>query len=127
MCFSVNAHALDMWHSNTVWANQGMCAANFTFDSGMELVGNLKVSIVAVEKGTNKIKGQGVIELEDFGESSADRYAIGYWESELACDDNLYLVVTEAKADIDGVREDLLEKGLLRAREFAPYQIRIER
>lgn len=125
--FSMTAYAIDFWHSDTVWANQGMCAANFTFDSGMEPVEQLQVSIVALEKNTNKVKGQGVIDIDEFGTSGADRYAVGYWESELACDDNLYLVVTEASAYIDGVKQDLLEAGLLKAREFKPYQIVIER
>ena len=125
--FSMSAQAIDFWHSNTVWANQGMCAASFTFDSGMEPVEQLKVSMVALEKGSNKVKGQTVIELEEFGTSGADRYAIGYWESELACDDNLYMVVTEASAYIDDLREDLLATGRLNVREFKPYQIVIDR
>lgn len=125
--FSMSAHAISFWHSDTVWANQGMCAANFTFDSGMEPVEQLQVSIVALEKGTDKVKGQTVIEVDEFGTSGADRYAVGYWESELACDENLYLVVTAASAYLDGVKQDLLESGQLNAREFLPYQIRIDR
>lgn len=31
---SGQAYGLEIWHSNTVWAGQGMCAASFTLDSG---------------------------------------------------------------------------------------------
>lgn len=38
LLFAAPTHAIEIWHSNTVWANQGMCSATFTLDSGMESV-----------------------------------------------------------------------------------------
>lgn len=123
---SGQAQAIQMWHSDTVWANQGMCAANFTFDSGLDRVQQLKVHIQVLDKKTNRVVSQDVIEVDDFGGSNADRYATGYWHSELACDDDLRLVVTQARAVVDDERVDLLAKHGLEIRPFVPYEVMIQ-
>jgi len=41
MCLTMPAQAVDFWHSNTVWANQGMCSAVFSCDSGMQDITDL--------------------------------------------------------------------------------------
>lgn len=123
---SGQAQAIQMWHSDTVWANQGMCAANFTFDSGLDRVQQLKVHIQVLDKKSNKVVAQDVIEVEEFGGSSADRYATGYWHSEIACDDDLRLVVTQANAVVDDERMDLLARQALDIRPFVPYEITIQ-
>jgi hypothetical protein len=119
------AQAVQMWHSDTVFANQGMCAANFTFDSQMEPVQQLRVHIQVLSKKNNKLVAEDVIEVDDFGSSSADRYATGYWYNEIACDQNLRVVVTGATAVMNGERVDLLAKDLLEVENFVPYEISI--
>lgn len=119
------AQAVQMWHSDTVFANQGMCAANFTFDSQMEPVQQLKVHIQVLSKKNNKLVAEDVIEVDDFGSSSADRYATGYWHDEIACDQNLRVVVTGATAVMNGERVDLLANDLLDVQNFVPYEISI--
>ena len=123
---SGQAQAIGMWHSDTVWANQGMCAANFTFDSGLDRVQQLKVHIQVLDKKTNKVVAQDVIEVDEFGGSNADRYATGYWHSDIACDQDLRLLVTQAQAVIDDERVDLLAKRELEIRPFVPYEITIQ-
>lgn len=123
---SGQAQAIEMWHSNTVWANQGMCAASFTFDSGLDEVRQLQVHIQALDKKTHRVVAQEVMEVEDFGRSNADRYATGYWYGEMACDDDLRLVVTRAYAVVDGERMDLLSRQALDIRPFVPYEITIQ-
>ncbi len=120
------AHALDMWHSDTVWANQGMCAANFTFDSGMDRIAQLQIHFQAIDTKTNKVVAEDTIEVEEFGGSNADRYATGYWHSEMACDDGLRLVVDQAQAVVEGERMDLLANKELSIRPFVPYTISME-
>lgn len=120
------AQAIQMWHSDTVFANQGMCAANFTFDSQMESVRELKVHIQVLSKKNNKLVAEDVIEVDDFGDSSAERYATGYWHNEIACDQDLRVVVTGATAVMGGERVDLLAKKLLDVQNFVPYEISIQ-
>ncbi|HBQ90029.1 MAG: IrmA family protein [Alcaligenes faecalis] len=96
-----------MWHSDTVFANQGMGAANATFDSLME-------PVQAPSKKNNKLVA------EDVGSSSADRYATAYWHNEIACDQNLRVEVTGATAVMNGERVDLLAKDRLDVQNFVP-------
>src|SRR5690606_15654026 len=71
---ALNAQAIDFWHSNTVWAGQGQCSAVFSFDSGMEEIKNLQVSVAAVNKAGKRVAA-GDLQIARFGQSSADRYA----------------------------------------------------
>ena len=73
-CGMAPAHAIEFWHSSTVWANQGQCSAVFSFDSGMEEVTQLKVWVSALNK-TGKKVASGGLEIPQFGQSEADRYA----------------------------------------------------
>lgn len=95
------ASALDFWHSNTTWAGQGMCAAAFTFDSEVEHVRGLQVTLAATDRN-GKAQGTAVLEIAEFGLSNADRYAQAHWVSEAACDSRLTLVVTRATAILEG-------------------------
>lgn len=116
------ANALSMWHSDTVWAGQGMCVASFTFDSGLEPVQQLKVHAKAVDK-SNALVEEIVFEVDAFGAASVDRYANDFWESENACDSDLKVVVTFAEAIINNQRQDLLATNQLNARDFTPFVI----
>ncbi|MBS0309227.1 MAG: hypothetical protein JSS58_09675 [Proteobacteria bacterium] len=119
-----SAHALEFWHSSTVWAGQGQCSAMFSFDSGMEEVKNLQVTVTAVNKAGKKV-ASGVLEIQKFGQSSADRYADAFLEGEEICADDLTIVVNKATAIVDGKRIDLLKSKTLAVRDFKPFKIRL--
>lgn len=122
----VPAGAVEFWHSSTVWAGQGQCSAVFSFDSGGDKIENLQVSVSAVNHAGEKLT-TGVLEVHQFGDSSANRYADAFLESEAVCDDDLTIVVTGATGVLNGKRIDLLKAGALTAREFKPFRVRVGR
>lgn len=129
VALSGQAYGLDIWHSNTVWAGQGMCAAVFTLDSGGafgDRLQDLRIALSAVDTQTNNPVTQLFLEVDELGDGSANRYETVYWESELACEDNLRLIITEADAIVAGQARDLLADGYLSIREFVPYRIDID-
>ena len=123
-CLAAPAYAVDFWHSSTVWAGQGQCSAVFSFDSGMEEIKNLQVTVAAINKAGKKV-ASGVLEIPQFGQSSADRYADAFLEGEEICADDLTIVVNKATAIVDGKRTDLLKSKVLSARNFNPFRIRV--
>ena len=123
-CLAAPAYAVDFWHSSTVWAGQGQCSAVFSFDSGMEEIKNLQVTGAAINKAGKKV-ASGVLEIPQFGQSSADRYADAFLEGEEICADDLTIVVNKATAIVDGKRTDLLKSKVLSARNFNPFRIRV--
>lgn len=123
-CLTAPAHAVEFWHSSTVWAGQGQCSAVFSFDSGMEKIENLQASVTAINKAGKKV-ASGVLEIPQFGESSADRYADTFLEGEEICADDLTIVVNKATAIVDGKQTDLLKSKTLSARDFKPFKIRM--
>lgn len=125
-CLAVPVHAVDFWHSSTVWAGQGQCSAAFSFDSGMEEIRNLQVSVAAINKAGKKV-ASGVLEVQQFGQSSADRYATAFLEGEEVCADDLTIVVNKATAVINGKRIDILKSKALSARDFKPFKIRVDK
>lgn len=123
----VHAQAVDFWHSDTIWANQGMCSASFTFDSSgafSDRLQNLKVTFNALD-AQNKVVDTATLEIDALGGDNASRYAYTSWASEHACDSDLRLQVISAHALIDGQQQDLLAKGEIAAREFIPFQITV--
>lgn len=121
---AAQAHAVDFWHSNTVWAGQGQCSAVFSFDSGMEEIQNLQVSVTVLNKASKRV-ASGVLEIPRFGQSAADRYADAFLENEELCSDDLVIVVNKATAAVDGKRTDLLKSKALVIRDFKPFKIRL--
>ena len=121
---AAQAHAVDFWHSNTVWAGQGQCSAVFSFDSGMEEIQNLQVSVTVLNKASKRV-ASGVLEIPRFGQSAADRYADAFLENEELCSDDLVIVVNKATAAVDGKRTDLLKSKALVIRDFKPFRIRL--
>lgn len=121
---SSRASAVDVWHSNTVWAGMGQCSASFTFDSGFDDITNLNVSLQAVGKDGIVVES-GTLTIERFGQSSADRYAVAYLEGENICEPDLAIEVKGATAMIDGIRVDLLKSNRLQVRPFQPFKIRL--
>lgn len=121
---SIPTYALEFWHSDTVWANQGMCSANFTFDAGEEPVSNVVVD-VKVYNGKGAFLQDDQITLDDAGDSNATRYGTGYLISDIYCDDGLKIVVTKASAVINGKKTDLVKTKKLTVRDFKPFTIQV--
>ncbi len=123
------AQAVSLWHADTVWAGQGLCAASFTVDSGGQWVQDLIVDFTALDTQTNAPIKQGQLRAEhDFGRDSATRYAQLLWEDEYACYSHLQLQITRAYAVIEGEVFDLLSASSphsLHIRDFRPYQIEL--
>lgn len=124
LCLTAPAYAIDFWHSGTAWAGQGECSATFTFDSGMEEIRNLQISVIAINKAGKKV-ASGVLEIQQFGQSSADRYANAFLEGGGICDDDLTIVVNKATAIVNSKRMDLLKSKTLSASDFKPFKIRL--
>lgn len=124
LILSGRVQAIDMWHSNLVFANQGQCAATFTFDSGSQAINKLKVQLNVLDKTGKKIQS-GVLEVANFGESEASRYGDAILAGEDLCDDDLRIVVTKATATLEGKATDLLKTKQLTVRPFKPYTIRL--
>jgi beta-galactosidase GanA len=118
------AEALDFWHSGTVWAGQGQCSATFLFDSGLEEIRSLQISVDVVDKSGKSIESA-VLSVKDFGSSSSTRYAEDAIESERICADGLMIVVTKASAIVNGKRTDLIKTKGISTRDFKPFKIRI--
>ena len=121
---TIPAHAVEFWHSSTVWAGQGQCSAVFSFDSGMEEIKNLQVTVSAVNKSGKRVASS-MLKVQDFGQSSADRYADAFFEGEEICADDLTIVVNKATAVVNGQRTDLLKTKAISARDFKPFKIRV--
>jgi hypothetical protein len=85
---------------------------------------NLQITVSAINKAGKKV-ASGVLEVQQFGQSNADRYASAFLEGEEICADDLVIVVNKATAIIDGKRTDLLKSKSITARDFKPYKIRI--
>lgn len=118
------AHAVEFWHSNTVWAGQGVCSATFTFDSGLVGIRNLDVAVALVD-GSGKDVVNDTLTVATFGGSGVDRYADAFIEGADVCDDTLSLVVKSASAIVDGKATDLVATRAISARDFKPFRIRV--
>ena len=66
-----------------------------------------------------------MLEVQNFGQSSADRYADAFFEGEEICADDLTIVVNKATAVVNGQRTDLLKTKAISARDFKPFKIRV--
>lgn len=119
-----SAQAVEIWHSNTVWANGGICSASFTLDAGMDEMTNLKIQVQALDPKGSAI-GDGVLEVDELGTSSATRYGSAFFEDSAACEDNLTIVIKKASAVMNGKTVDLIKTKNISVREFKPFSIRI--
>src|SRR5690606_41852964 len=66
--------AVEFWHSSTIWAGQGQCTAVFSFDSGLHDITDLRVAVKALSPN-GEIVLEGELAIDQFGQSSAERYA----------------------------------------------------
>jgi hypothetical protein len=121
---SAPLHALEVWHSNTVWAGQGQCAAVFSFDSDLQDVSELRLSVSGLNPAGETILS-GELEIHQFGQSSADRYAEAYLEGEALCSSDLVIQVEQATALLNGKPTDLLATQALRVLDFKPLKIQL--
>lgn len=118
------AHAktpkVHLWHSDTVWAGQGMCAATFTVDGGFDdAIESLQIKISAID-AKGKTVAQDTLEFPGrVGGSTADRYGQALFESAEACDDTRRIVVQSAAGSIGGKQQNVM----IDTREFKPFRI----
>jgi hypothetical protein len=130
-CFALalpsTSKALDIWHSNTVWAGQGMCAFTFTVD-GQDMqaeapagVSNLTLEIVPLNEGLKELGSPVTIRLtETFADSTATRYEQFFIEGD--CDAETF-GISKATGIIGGRERDLLESRQLTPRKFEPKDL----
>ncbi|WP_246296941.1 IrmA family protein [Allochromatium humboldtianum] len=119
---ATDVETIRFWNTNRVFANQGQCSAVFFFDSGMQSIENLQVSFSAQNTSGENV-ATGTLEVDSFGNGSADRYADAFAESEHFCDDDLTIVVDQATAIIEGRKVDLLAQKALVPEDFKPFKI----
>lgn len=125
ICTVTPTYAVDMWHSNTLWAGQGQCSAVFSFDSAIDEMKDLQVSVTAIDKSGKKVASD-VLSIKQIGDSEANRYATAFLEGDV-CADDLTIVVNKATAIIDGKKVDLLKTKQLSLRDFKPFKIRLNK
>ena len=118
------AHAIDVWHSNTVFANQGQCAATLTLDSGGEEFRQVRLQAAVLDKTGRRLMAE-TLDVPSIGTSSAERFAEVLLEGEALCSESLQLQITSATAVVNGKRIDLLRTGQLTPRTFRPMPIRV--
>jgi len=124
--FTNQVYAIEMWHADSAFAGQGMCAAKFTFDSGgLDTIQNLRVSVTAYNAG--KKIDSGILKVNEFGNCDACRYAEAFLESEAMCNDNISIIVTKAIAIVNGKNTDLLKSNQFSIRAFKPFQVKIQK
>ena len=71
---------LAIQHTDTVYANQGVCAYHFSLDSGgADEFGHLYITLQFNDK-KGKALAESTLEVESFGGSSATRYGGGFTE-----------------------------------------------
>lgn len=75
---------LAIQHTDTVYANQGVCAYHFSLDSGgTDEFGHLYISL-QFNDNKGKALAESTLEVEPFGGSSATRYGGGFTEVDCA-------------------------------------------
>lgn len=120
------AHAIEIWHSNTIFAGQGQCVATLTLASGLDEYRNLRLQATVVDKAGRRLMSQ-TLDIPSIGQSSAERFAEVTLEGEPICRDDIALQITAASAVAGGKRIDLLRSGQLTPSDFRPMRIRLPR
>ncbi|MEE3664499.1 IrmA family protein [Brenneria sp. g21c3] len=122
-----NAHAIEIWHTDTVWAGQGACSAQFTLDNGGvfgEPVGKLEISVDVLDK-SGKVQQKDTLNVEPFGDSDATRYQTALLEGENYCESDLTINITKV-AEIVGSEKKILPVSEFTTRKFKPYTVLID-
>lgn len=79
-CSAQEQRYLTIQHTDTVYANQGVCAYHFSLDSGgADEFGHLYITLQFNDK-KGKALAESTLEVEPFGGSSATRYGGGFTE-----------------------------------------------
>ncbi|WP_323893880.1 IrmA family protein [Aeromonas veronii] len=79
-CSAQEQRYLAIQHTDTVYANQGVCAYHFSLDSGgADEFGHLYITLQFNDK-KGKALAESTLEVEPFGGSSATRYGGGFTE-----------------------------------------------
>lgn len=122
-----NVHAIEIWHTDTVWAGQGACSAQFTLDNGGafgEPVGKLEISVDVLDK-SGKVQQKDTLNVEPFGDSDATRYQTALLEGENYCDSDLTINITKVVETV-GSEKKILPVAEFTTREFKPYTVLVD-
>lgn len=123
------SHAIDIWHSNTLWLNQGICAFTFTLDGQSILfdapsgggVSDLDLEIMLLDEDLYDLGSSLIIKLtQPLAESDATRYAQFVVEGD--CNAGTF-GISKAIGMIGGKQRDLLETRQITPRKFEPKDI----
>ena len=131
VCFALalpsTGNAIDIWHSNTVWAGQGMCAFTFTLDGQdvqMETpsgVNDLTLEIMLLNEDRKELGSPVTVRLEQpFADSEATRYAQFFIEGDCGAET---FGISKATGIIGGRQQDLLETRQITPVKFEPKGI----
>lgn len=119
---------IDIWHSNTVWVNQGMCAATFTLDGGGSDgrgrgIGRLEIAVDVLDKSGKRLESD-TLEVEPFSDSEATRYQTAHLVGENYCEGNLIINITRVTETMSG-KKRVLPLSELGSRDFTPFTVNI--
>lgn len=119
---------IELWHSDTVWANQGMCAATFTLDGGGSDgsgrgIGRLEIVVDVLDKSGKRLDSD-TLEVEPFSDSEATRYQTAHLVGENYCKDNLIINITRVTETVNG-KKRVLPLSELGSRDFKPFTVNI--
>ena len=126
MVFASNAPAIEIWHSNTTWAGQGMCAYEFTVDAqgGHGGIENFTVDITLLDGSGKPLGDEITADLNGpLGDSNATRY--GQFLVEGDCEAKS-LRIKKATGTVSGKPVDFVKEKQLAPRKFKPLPIAIE-
>ena len=126
---SLGEYSLYLWHSNTLWANQGYCLFQFTLD-GQGLfnaeppgVTDLALEILLLDENQRPFGEPVVIQRKGpIGDSSATRYDL--FTLEVDCSAAAFKV-NRAAGNFMGARRNLIKTRQLEVRKFEPMAITI--
>ena len=125
MLLASNAQAIDIWHSNTTWAGQGMCSYAFTLDAEGSDAGIEKftVEILLLDESGKDIDGGHTAILDGtLGDSNATRY--GQFCVDGDCGATSF-GVKKATGVVSGKTVDFLKEKNINPRPFEPLKIRL--
>ncbi len=124
--FASGASAIEIRHSNTTWAGQGMCVYEFTVDAqgsqgGIE---NFSVDISLLDGSGKPLGDEKTADLDGIlGDSNATRYGQLFVEGDCEAKS---LRINKATGSISGKPVDFVKEKQLAPRKFKPLPIAIE-
>lgn len=121
---STQAHALIIQHTNTVFANMGLCVATFMLTSQDQEISNLSL-MVEVQDADGATLESRELTLNILGGSPVVESQDVILDSEEVCSDNIAFNITAASGTVDGQTVNLLDQ--ITVMDFKPAPIHINK